>query len=140
MGNEYFGKGEYSLAFKKYKMALKFVEDGGDHKQVAETEYQLPILLNQSACSFKLGKYSDAISEASKALAIEPKSVKGLYRKGLAQSESKLWEDAVASFTQALALEPDNQPVKTSLAKTKKLIAQYEAQERARYKNLFDRM
>jgi len=51
--------------------------------------------------------------------------------------EINLWEEAKNDFSEALKYEPDSKQIRGSLIKSKKVIADYEAKERERYKNLF---
>jgi len=140
-GNDAFAQGHYKFSIKKYKAALEFVEDDnkitGDEKKQVNTNICLPCHLNLAMCYIKIGDFASALKSAEKALEIDSKNVKGLWRRGLAKQERKDWEDARRDFKAALEIEPDNKYIKQSLAKVNQLIAKYEEQEKQKYKNMF---
>jgi len=140
-GNDLFQKGHYRHAAKKYKRSLKTFEYEkdlkGDSKDAVQKEIRLPCHLNLAACYTNLKKYKKAHAQADKALEIDPRNVKGLWRRGLAQQGLGDWEDAKKSFELALEVDPANTAVQTSLKKVRAQIAQHDKKQQALYKNLF---
>jgi len=88
-------------------------------------------------CFIKTQDYRQSLDFAEKALKVDSRNVKGLWRRGIARQELSLWEEAKRDYTTALEIEPDNKSVKQSLTKLKAIMAKYDEQERAKYKNMF---
>jgi FK506-binding protein 4/5 len=143
-GNNFFSKNDLTLAAKKYKKALKVFEyDGGvadDEKAKAKTEVKLPCHLNLAQCYLKKEKYKKAIEQCNKALEIDAKNIKGLWRRGTAYMESSEFVKSKQDFTRALEIDPENKPVKASLVRLKKLETDQDRKDKARFKNLFEKL
>eukprot|EP01127_Copromyxa_protea_P011664 TRINITY_DN2953_c0_g1_i1.p1 TRINITY_DN2953_c0_g1~~TRINITY_DN2953_c0_g1_i1.p1 ORF type:complete len:415 (+),score=153.71 TRINITY_DN2953_c0_g1_i1:80-1246(+) len=141
-GNDLFQKGHYKQAIKKYERSLKSFEYEsskleGEKKKTVDHEIKLPCYLNIAACNLKLKKTRAALTNANKALEIDSRNVKGLWRQGLALQDDGEWDKAKKSFTTALEVDPENKAVQASLKKLKAIILQYEKKQQAAYKNMF---
>jgi len=66
----------------------------GDSKTAVEKEIRLPCHLNLAACYTNLKNYKKAKAQAIKALEIDERNVKGLWRRGLAEQAQGDWEVA----------------------------------------------
>jgi len=96
--------------------------------------------LNVAQCYLKSEKYKKAIEHCNKALEIDSKSIKGLWRRGNAWMESGEFEKSRLDLARALEIEPDNKSVKASQMRLKKLEAAQDKKDKARFKNLFEKL
>ena len=111
-GNDFFKKGEFLKAQKKYEESLDYLETEKGEK-IKETKISL--FLNLSAVFIKKKENIKAIESASKALEADQRCVKALYRRGLAYSNSSNYEDAKTDFEDALQLDPTNVDIQNEL-------------------------
>ncbi|KAL1116827.1 hypothetical protein AAG570_005297 [Ranatra chinensis] len=84
-GTNYFRAGKYPLALTLYKRMLKYIESRSGFEEDLEPDRKANLLashLNISMCHLKLGDYSAAKSQCNKALELDPKNVKALFRRG----------------------------------------------------------
>jgi FKBP-type peptidyl-prolyl cis-trans isomerase len=92
---------------------------------------------NIAACHLKLKQYSEALTAADSALAIDSKDAKALSKKGQALYFTNDFKAAITTLKQAQGLDAKNAEVakflKAATAKQKKIIAK----ERAMYGNMF---
>lgn len=112
-GNEYFKKGEYTQAQKKYEQSLDYLET---EKGESIKTIKVSLFLNLSAVFIKMKDNIKAVDSASKALEADPTNVKALYRRGLAYSNFSNFDDAKTDFEDALKLDPSNQEIQKELA------------------------
>jgi len=142
-GNELFEKQKYSLAIQKYEKAidlLKYDSSFTDEEKKQANELKLPCYLNLAASYLKEQDYKSVIDNSKKALEIDSKNVKGLWRRGVAYMSSGDWDFAKVDFEAALEIDPENKSVKTSYAQLKKKIAAADKKDRQRFQNLFQRL
>jgi tetratricopeptide (TPR) repeat protein len=78
--------------------------------------------LNAAQCYINMNDYPTAAMCAGAALGKDGDNVKALYRRGLSRVKMGLAEEALVDLNKALALDPENAPVKTEIAKAKKVI------------------
>jgi tetratricopeptide (TPR) repeat protein len=103
-----------------------------------------------AACYLKLEQPKQALTNANKALEIDSRNVKGLWRQGLGFMDDGDWDKAKKSFEIALEVDPgtrlliadlshfiENKSVQASFKKLKAIMLQYEKKQQALYKNLF---
>jgi len=140
-GNELFGQGHYAHALKKYTKALDFVEDNSkaEQEEIRQTnnEICLPCHLNSAMCYIKIKEYRKALESCEKALKIDSRNVKGLWRRGVARTELGFWNEAKRDFVDALEIEPDNKPIQQSMSRLKALMKKQDEIEKERYKKMF---
>eukprot|EP01126_Amoeba_proteus_P054794 TRINITY_DN6763_c0_g1_i19.p1 TRINITY_DN6763_c0_g1~~TRINITY_DN6763_c0_g1_i19.p1 ORF type:complete len:383 (-),score=96.80 TRINITY_DN6763_c0_g1_i19:425-1573(-) len=108
-GNDMFQKGLFKAAERKYSRVLKTYSSSGDDKGNKNKEIQqikLLCHLNSAACHLKLNNNKKALEHSTKALEIDDRNVKGLWRQGLAYQEQGDWERAKRNFQTALEIEP----------------------------------
>ena len=123
-GNEAFKAGNYNAAMVHYHQIFMYVhgfsEGSGASAQSmpgqttkpvdAETMAQLRELKvvhfsNLAMCHLKLGNVEKARDNSSKALAIDAKNIKSLFRRGKCHSTLGALDEAKADFDQILSLE-----------------------------------
>jgi len=105
-GNQAMAKKEYPLAVGLYTEALKLIE--GDKSSLSASIYN-----NRSLAHLKLANPSNALSDSTMCLEIDPKNIKGLHRAGLALKLSGDLMGAREKFVAVLAMEPANLAAKS---------------------------
>lgn len=93
IGNEYAGSGNMEMAVKYFTDAIK-------HNP---KEYKL--FGNRSYCYEKMLQYEKSLTDAEIALSMNPKWIKGLYRKGRALVGLKRYNEARLTFGEVLKLD-----------------------------------
>nr|QBH73895.1 fk506-binding protein [Thermobia domestica] len=141
-GTEYFKKGKYGLAVKQYKKVVKFLEFEAGYDDDKDQERKTLLLaghLNTAMCHLKLKDFIEAREQCSKALEIDPKNVKGLFRRGQAYLELGEPELAKTDFQQVLTLEPNNKAAANHIVLCNAKIKEQKEKEKKIYANMFDK-
>ncbi|XP_061189239.1 peptidyl-prolyl cis-trans isomerase D-like [Saccostrea echinata] len=143
-GNALFKEQKYQLAKRKYKKALRYLNEVDNNMDLSdeenkdiETSYLIPVSLNLAACHLKLEEYDQAIEQCNEVLAANDKNVKALFRKGQAESARKNFDVAVACLSEAAKLEPSDKGIQRELARVQKVIEEYKAKEKKMYAKMF---
>ncbi|XP_051899528.1 FK506-binding protein-like [Pristis pectinata] len=111
-GTEHFKNGNLFGATRRYAKSLRLLvsvkyevppEKGEEYNKVRCTLYS-----NLAACQLKQNQYRNVIQNCSKALEIEPNSVKCLYRRGQAYASINEVDKAKGDLKRVLKLEPGN--------------------------------
>mmetsp|Transcript_142870 Transcript_142870/g.398022 ORF Transcript_142870/g.398022 Transcript_142870/m.398022 type:complete len:457 (+) Transcript_142870:56-1426(+) len=128
-GNNLFQEGRYDDASAAYKRGLDAFEGSRDRssKRAEDAEVQrLAIALCcNSAQSLlrgtgpRLSCASRSLAMAERALALEPLSVKALFRRGCAHAFAEDWALAVKDFDRVLELEPGSDAARRELEKAR---------------------
>ena len=93
--------------------------------------------LNVAAAALSLRQHDDALTHCRAALALEPKSVKALYRKGKAHAALGQDDAARESLNQAARLDPNDSAVRTALRELDAEERAKQAARRAAFSGLF---
>jgi len=129
---------------EKYKKSLDVFQYENnlkdDEKDKVNKQIKVPVHLNLAACYAKMNDLPKVVENATKALEIDPKNVKGLWRRGAAKTDMGEWLDAKRDLNEASLLEPNNKAVKTALTKLKKVMDDQDKKDKQRYKNMFQRL
>ena len=115
-----FDKGNYEEALKQFNER--------DKKNPKDIEN----LYNKGVTEYKLKKYDDSIeSFASVASSTKDKNLKtqSLFNLGNAEAQVSNFDGAIASYEEALKLDPDNERIKTNLEYVKQLKEQKQNQK-----------
>jgi len=143
-GNKFFEKESIQLALEKYNKSLDVFKHESDlkdpEKEKVNKEIKLPGHLNLAACYIKTKDLAKAIENATKALEIDSRNVKGLWRRGCAYIDNGDWHEAKSDLDKALEIDPNNKAVKTAYVRLKKIMAEQDKKDKQRYRNLFQRM
>jgi len=102
-GNDAFRANDFNQAAALYTLAL--TNDPTMHVAFA----------NRSQCWLKMGQLEKALADAEECIKIEPKFVKGHFRKGLCLHAMKRYGDAIGALLEAEKLDDKNQQVKDSI-------------------------
>ena len=111
-------------------------------REKAECEkIQLSCQLNLAATYIKFEEPHPALENANKALAIDPNSVKSLFRR--AQAKVRIppvdVEDVKADLMAAARLDPKSREIREELEKLKQVRAQQLAEEKGHFGGIFDK-
>ncbi|KIK67192.1 hypothetical protein GYMLUDRAFT_156704, partial [Collybiopsis luxurians FD-317 M1] len=71
-------------------------------------------------------EFGYAISDASQAIKLDPKYVKAYYRRATCYLQTLSHQKSIADFKKVVALEPQNETVKSQLLATQKLVRKLE--------------
>jgi len=122
-GNAAFSKGDYEEAINFFTAAIQI--DPNSHV----------LYSNRSAAYASQKKYTDALKDADRCIEIKPDWAKGYSRKGAALHFLGKLDEAVATYTQGLKLEPENAQIKQALEEVQK--AKFQRSEEGNANNMF---
>lgn len=106
-GNESFKRKSYKDAIEFY---TKAIQTKCDRPEIDEACY-----VNRAACNLELQNYGKVLGDCSKALNLNPKNMKALYRSAKACIAVDRLDEAQDVITRGLLLEPDNKALKAQL-------------------------
>jgi len=142
-GNDLLNQGKFKFAIKKYEKAVelfKNVNGGSEDEKKKMRELEIACHLNLAAAHLKEKGYKKVVEEASKALDLEPSSVKALWRRGVAYTYLSEYISATRDFDSALTIDPDNDAVKSAYSNCKKRMQASDKKDKKRFENLFERL
>jgi len=113
-GNEAMKKQRYDQAEEKYTQALQL--------DPLSDEMRVVLYSNRSQLYLKQRQWEEALSDASRALDIDPQHEKSLLRKAKAAEKLERYEVAVSSLQQLLKHHPDNSEALTLKQETEALL------------------
>ena len=111
-GADDFRRRDWRAAAAKYESAAEYAAHAG---RAAEPGALCALLLNEAQARLNLHEPSHAAHLCSRALELEPASVKGLYRRALAALEMREYGAAHVDLLAAARLEPGNRSVREKL-------------------------
>ncbi|CAJ1938765.1 unnamed protein product [Sphenostylis stenocarpa] len=142
-GNALFKVGKYERAAKRYEKAIKFIEYDSsfsdEEKQQAKT-LKITCNLNNAACKLKLKDYKQAEKMCTKALELDSRNVKALYRRAQAYLHLVDLDLAEMDIKKALEIEPDNRDVKMEYKILKQKVREYNKKDAQFYGCMFAKM
>ncbi|CAE8640948.1 unnamed protein product, partial [Polarella glacialis] len=118
LGNTAFQKKEYEQALEFYAGAL-----------LGDVPEKYKIYSNRSACLFQLGKYTEALVEATKAIKTNRSWSKGYFRAGRAALEMEYYDEALEMFQKGLEKEPSNQDLANWAKKARDIRNQHQQEK-----------
>lgn len=142
-GTKYFKEENYEVAIKLYKKIIVYlqyeseVEDEGKEKKNA---LLLAGHLNLAACYLKLENYQEVIQNCEKALELDAKSSKGLFRKGQAYLALKDYDIAKSYFAKVLETDPTNKAAQKSIFICNEHLKKELQKEKKMYQAMFKKM
>ncbi|KAI9493937.1 hypothetical protein BDB00DRAFT_871941 [Zychaea mexicana] len=107
-GNAAFQKQNFELAISHYERAIQLGK-GGPKETLAVYH------TNRAMAYLKISKYSEAEHDCTKALELQPRSLKAAWRRGIARREQGRLDEARQDFEKALEIEPGNKVVQEEL-------------------------
>lgn len=109
-----------------YGKAISLLEGMPDKQEAA-------LHSNRSMVRLNLNKVEDALADAKKCIELDPKFVKGYFRKSVALCRLNEWDDAILAAEAGAALEPDNKSFQEAIEKAQKAKAE-DAEDKAKLK------
>ncbi|XP_062553119.1 FK506-binding protein 59 isoform X2 [Armigeres subalbatus] len=133
-GTNYFKDSKFKLALKMYEKSLGFLtsSDTEDSKQ-----FKLTVYLNKALCHQKLSDQDEAKDACNKALEIDHKNVKALYRRGQSRLSLGDFENALTDFNAVREIEPENKAALNQITICKQKIKDYNEQQKKVFANMF---
>lgn len=156
-GNQAFKNGDYKVAMTAYHEIYMFVHGfsegssgamlpGQTTKPVSSEEMaqihelKLAHFSNLAMCHMKIGNTPKALANCSKALAIDPKNVKALFRRGKCYAELGALDESKADLDRLLQLDPGNKDAMRELRMLKTRFASHRKKEQKKFAGMFDKL
>lgn len=139
-GNELLKGGVCNQAAERYVRALTHctkLHDMTPEEEEQVKALKLSIYLNLSQCYIKLKAYAKAAENASYALEIKDDAVKALFRRGVANTELKKYEDAIKDLKKAKALNDADTLIGKALERAEKGKSIQDAKQKKMYSKMF---
>jgi peptidylprolyl isomerase len=146
-GTELFQKKKFVEAAQKYEKAAEYV--GQDKEDDASAEESLPeedanlfatCWTNAAMAYMKTSDWSAVISACNKALEVQEKNVKALYRRGTARMHLGLLKEAKTDLMDAYKLDPTNKEVRRKIQELKTAQAEAKKKEKAAFGGMFGKV
>ena len=130
--NELYKGKNYAPATKRYIKALQHCEkcyDMNPEEKEEVTKLKLSIYLNLAMSWLKLEKYERSIENASKALEIDAKSAKALYRRASGYEKLKNYDKAFKDVKAVLKIKPEDKSSLKLQSRIMKVLAKQKASQ-----------
>ena len=124
-GNELFKIKRFELALQKYNRAVGLLDNSlielrGEMDKKLLQAARTPCLLNRAAANLHLENFERVVSDCDQVLETDPKSVKALFRRGMANFRLNNIEQARRDVRLAHELEPADSAIKKELEEIEK--------------------
>lgn len=142
-GNEFFKKGDYKTALRKYRKALRYLDVCWEKEELDETrsnslrKMKSLILTNSAACKLKLQDPQGALTDCEYAMQTGVDNVKALFRQGQAHLAMGDIDSALLSLTKASNIEPNDAGIRRELLTVRKKINERNEREKKSYARMF---
>lgn len=134
-GNGSFKGGENAEACQAYQLAAQYLRR---HSEVpAAKEVLLSVQTNLAAAQLRLELWEDAAAAATAVLALDPASVKALFRRGVARARMGELSDAKADLTAVCKADARNRDARSELAAVQERLAAAKEAEKEKLSRLF---
>lgn len=130
-GNFWFARNDFKYALLAYKSAIILLNESKDESCL------VALRNNLAACYIKLDELNKARKQIEKALKIDPKNVKALFRRATIEMSCGQSKDACETLLLILQIDPTNKAVSTMLVQAKHKAETEFQQERGLYKRMF---
>lgn len=108
-GNVEFKAGRHAAAIQKYTDALEV--------DPTNKSMNAKLLQNRAQCKIKLKQYDDAISDAERAVSLDPGYNKARKTKANALGQAGRWEDSVREWKSIQELDPEDRTIQKEIRK-----------------------
>jgi FK506-binding protein 4/5 len=95
---------------------------------------------NIALCYLKLNDHVECVQACEKALEIDSKNEKCLFRRGQCQLAMSNFDEAIKDFQDVLKLNPSNSAAKQSIQTCREQMKAYQQKEKELYANIFAKM
>lgn len=140
-GTNYFKAGKYTLAIKMCKKIIEYIDASVFDNDLKAERDQLLLsgYLNLALFHLKVNENFEAKEVCDKALKLDPKNEKALFRRGLALEALSSPEVAIKDFQAVLNVEPKNVAAVKQIAICNNMIKENVAKEKKLYANMFEK-
>lgn len=158
-GNEHFKAGDYRKAIAAYHQIFLYVhgysQGSGGQAMPGQTttpvtademeqikELKLAHFCNLAMCHLKAQppNWQKARANCTKALELEPTSVKALFRRGKCNAQLGHLDEAKEDLERVMQLQPDNKDANRELRALKPLFDKQRKKEQKKFAGMFDKM
>jgi len=140
---ELFKDGHYRAAIKKYTTIADYLQgptyENENDKKKSE-EFKLSAQSNIGLCHLKLNEHAECIRACEKALEIDSKNEKCLFRRGQCQLAMSNFDEAMKDFQEVLKVNPSNSAARQSIQTCREQMKAYQQKEKQLYANIFAKM
>lgn len=133
-GNLFYKHKNLLKALEKWEAGNDFASKFSDPETI---KLIVSLQLNLALVQTKLQNFTIAVAHANKALKLDEKNVKAMYRRAEAKSAMGDHEGAMADILEALKIEPENKDLKQELDSLKVKLAKAEERDKKIYKSMF---
>jgi len=133
-GTDFFKKGEYEVAQKKYNYVMGLLEDQTSEEAAALI---LGCMQNLALISLKQKNYYATVTLCDDVLAKDEANEKALFRKGEALYALKEFQQAQQVYKTVLSINPDNKLAKKGQLNSQKQYKTYQDAEKKKYSKMF---
>ncbi|KAM8883972.1 sperm-associated antigen 1A isoform 1-T1 [Synchiropus picturatus] len=124
-GNHLFKHGQFGEALQKYSQAI----DGCAEADVDSTEDLCILYSNRAACYLKDGNSTDCIEDCTKALELQPFSLKPLLRRAMAYESLERYRKAYVDYKTVLQIDTGVQAAHDSVHRITKMLIEQDGPE-----------
>ena len=135
-GNNWFKRGDFPRAKRRYESAVYFGEYESDEVKASLT----PLYGNLAAVASSMKDWPSCIEQCDKVLRRDSSNVKALYRKGVALGKTKEFDDAIACLKKAVALDATNVASKRALRDVVQQKKTQQKQLKSTYGGMFSKL
>lgn len=143
-GTNHFKAAKYNLALKQYAKILSLLEfekSLKDEQKIQEREQLLLAAhLNQAMCCLKSNDFNSTRDHCNKALEMDDKNEKGLFRLGLALLGMNEPEEAKKKFEAIVAVDATNKAAANQVKVCESKIREERQKEKQLYSSIFNKM
>lgn len=139
-GNKFFKKGEYSKAMKSYEKLERYMGVLLKGERHLSDPIKVVVESNMALCCIKLGQYSLAEEHCEKALAIDSKNIKALYRRAVARMEQGKYIESKQDLLKTLEYDPNNTAAHKMLRKLKNMEKESDVKLGKIYGGIFEKI
>jgi FK506-binding protein 4/5 len=139
-GADFFKENKYASAVKKYKKIVDYLQNEVydlEEEKASANKFLLAAHLNLAACYLKTKEFKNAIESCNKALELDAKNEKGLFRMAQAYFGLTEFQDAIKYFNQVLETNPGNKDASNQVALCQQKVKEYHQKEKAMYSKMF---
>ncbi|KZS08950.1 Peptidyl-prolyl cis-trans isomerase FKBP4 [Daphnia magna] len=142
-GTNHFKTGKYALANKQYSKIVNLLEFEKTLKEEKATEREqlmLAAYLNQAMCCLKLNDFTATRDHCQKALELDPKNEKGLFRLGQSMLGLHEPEEAKKHFEAILQFDSNNKAAANQVVICNAKIREQREKDKKLYSSIFNKM
>ncbi|KAM9813680.1 peptidyl-prolyl cis-trans isomerase FKBP5 [Neosynchiropus ocellatus] len=142
-GNQHCKVGQYYSASIQYQRIVTWLEMEcgiGPEQQQRIRDFVMTAHLNLALCFLRLKEYTQVVENCNKALEIEEKNEKALYRRGEARLLRNEYHQAMADFQKVLEVNFANRAARSQIALCQRKIKESDEQDKRTYANMFKKL